>query len=643
MVFEDLILAFPFSIGISSLLALGVLCIGGDVKYVPVVIYIIVSIIIIYFCLIHKDKKKAYPGVSLNKQEIVFIIFALLMVLIMSIPYFIGPNRVDFAAHAYHHSSFVSQILNGIFPPENPGMGGTMIGYYWGFHAFIAAIASQTKFHHIQIIFALNAISLFMVFCIAYSFAKEFELSEGYRYLVPLVVIGLIRPDIGLYFIVNLFSGSLISMKHLMSQQNVIPMEVFGILIQGLPWYDTRLLFLNKFYNISAMPTAICLCLSYLFILLIFIKKKTIDKVYLIGLYIVIVACILLYPPLAIVPLLFSPIWSLFIFISNKGNFKEKFSETLTISLPYVLGVLTVLPYLLFIMASRDISSSSQGEIFSFDFYSQSIDNLVVFLIPSPLILYGFWSAFKKLSFSREFFYLAIGAGLCLGLSAFTRWPFDNSYKFNYMLLIFFALFIAFALDKGLPLIASKLVRRSTAAFIILLLLMSPILIEAAYIITSLSKPRKVTFSQSHIVYAQDTKKNEAYAWIRDNTPPKSLLMLSYVETNWPCCGLGKNYEVAAITERTLYVIKDTDYTVSNPEYAKRILFREKLFENPEDQSVIDYFSALNRPVYLLIEENLNEGRFFVEDRFKHFPDDPGKPFELVFRNDKQRIYLLQF
>ncbi len=640
ILFKDLILAFPFSIGISGLLTLGVLFIGGHVKYAPVVIYIIVSIIVLS-CLILKGKKKAYPVVSLSKQEIAFTIFALFMLLIMSIPYFIGPNRVGFAAHAYHHSSFVSQILNGIFPPENPGMGGTMIGYYWGFHAFIAAIASQTDFHQIQIIFALNAISLFMIFCIAYSFAKEFDLPEGYRYIMPLVVIGLIRPDIGLYFIVNLFSGSLVSLESVISQQNVFSMEVFGKLIQGLPWYDTRLLFLNKFYNISAMPTAICLCFSYLFILLIFIKNKIINHSYMIGLYTVIAACVLLYPPLAIVPLLFTPIWSLFIFISSKGNFKEKASETLTILGPYALGVLTVLPYLLFIMASRAISSGDQGGVFSIDFYSQSIKNLVVFLIPSPLILYGCWLAFKKLSFSREFFYLAIGAGLCLGLSAFTRWPFDNSYKFNYMLIIYFALFIAFALEKGLPLIASKLVRRSAAAFIILLLLMSPILIEAAYIITSLSKPRTVTFSQSHIVFAQDTKRNEAYAWIRDNTPPKSLLMLSYVETNWPCCGLGKNYEVAALTERTLYVIKDTDYTISNPEYDKRILFREKLFKNPEDPSVIEYFSALNRPVYLLVEENLNLKRFIVEERFKQFPKDFGKEFVLVFQNEKQRVYHL--
>jgi hypothetical protein len=74
-----------------------------------------------------------------------------------------------------------------------------------------------------------------------------------------------------------------------------------------------------------------------------------------------------------------------------------------------------------------------------------------------------------------------------------------------------------------------------------------------------------------------------------------------------------------------------------------RVLFRKKLFENPDDPSVIDYFTALNRQVYLLIEDNLDESRFFVEDRFKPFPYIPGKEFVLVFQNGRQRVYKIQF
>ncbi len=637
IVFEDLILAFPFSIGISGLLTAGMLFAGVHVKNVPLIIYAITGIIIL-FSIIPRIKKKACPGVFLNKQEVMYVVFAIFLLFILSIPYFTWLYRAAISPHAYHHSSFISQIINGIFPPENPGMGGTVIGYYWGFHALVAAIAVQTDFHHIQIIVTLNTISLFMLFCIVYSFARSYDLPERYRYIVPVAVIGLVRADIALYFIAKMVSGSLMPLDIVMSKK-LLPMEIFRVWLKELSWLDTRLFVLSKFYNISAMPTAICLCLSYLLMIWSHVKKEALNKIFPIGLYIIVAASVLIYPPLAIITLLHAPVWSFYIFISNRGNYIEKVKEALTIILPYAIGVLTVLPYLLFIMAGRDVSSSGQGGVFSFSIYSQSVRNLFVYLIPSPLIVYGFWSAYKKLSYSREFFFLLIGTALCLGLSVFTKWPFDNSYKFNYILLIYFALFIAMALARLQSVLSNKLIARSIAAFTILLLLLSPIILEAAYILSYLSIDHNVALSERHYSYAQNKQKNEAYKWIRENTPPKALLMLSYIETSWPCCGLNHNYGPAAFAERTLYVTKDMDYTVSNPEYEKRVLFREKLFDNPEDQSVIDFFASLNRPVYLLIEDNLNESRFYVEDRFKSFSVDMGKEFVLVFQNEHQRVY----
>ena len=638
--FNDLLLVFPFSIGITGLLTLVVLFAGMQVKYVPVFICLLAGLTVA-FRLISKGNNRTGPVFVINRQEAVFVMSVLLMALIMSIPYFIGPNRGFVAAHAYHHSSFVSQILNGIFPPENPGLGGTTIGYYWGFHAIVAAIASQTDLHQLQIIFALNAISLFIIFCMTYSFTRAYDIPEGYRYIMPLAVAGLIRPDIGLYFISKLISGSLPPLKEIMSVNDRAPMEVFGMWLNDLPWYDSRLLFLNKFYNISAMPTAICLCLAYLLMILFLVKDKAAGKVCLIGLYIVVAACILIYPPLAIVPLLHAPIWSVYLFISNKGNFREKAHETWMILLPYVAGILTVLPYLLYIMASRDISSSGQGGVFSFSIYSQSVKNLIVFVIPSPLIIYGMWLAFKRLAYSREFFFLLIGTLLCLTLSVFTRWPFDNSYKYNYILIIFFALLFVYALASWHSLFLNRLFARFSLTTVIVLLLMTPIIVEAAYIASCLSMDWYLAFSRGHIVYAHDSQKNEAYEWVRKNTPRNALLLLGYTETNWPCCGLNNNYEAVAFAERTLYVIKDKDYTLSNPECAKRISFRNKLFEDPEDRLVIDYFNSLNRPVYLLVDNSLDRARFFVEERFEQFPPDLGKEFVPVFENEQQRVYRL--
>jgi hypothetical protein len=638
--FEDLFLAFPCSLGISGLLTLGLLFIGINVNYVPNIIHIIMGVIVLIFVI--TNRKKTYPVLALEKKEIIFCLFALLMTLIFSIPFFIGPDRGPIAAHAFHHSSFVSQILHGIFPPENPGLGGTKIGYYWGFHAFIAALTSHTGFQQLQIVFMLNAIALFMIFCIAYSFSKYFGLPEKFCYIMPLAVIGLMRSDAGLYVIYKLFSGKLISLNTLTSQQMMLPSDLLDRWLIGITWYDPRLLYLNKFYNISAMPVTISICLSYFLILLILLKVKLTDNtIYLVMFAIIIIACILNYPPLAIVPLLYTPIWACVIFLSTKGSHRDKVKETLTILLPYITGVLIVLPYILFIMASRDISSSGQGSVLSLAFNNQSVKNLVVFLLPFPVIIYGAWIVFKRFHFSKEGLFLFSATALCFGLSVLTKWPFDNSYKFNYILIIFCALFFMFAISRLLSLLSKRSVIRFITAIPILYLLLTPFIVEAAYIISCLSMDRYLTFADGHIIYAQDKQKNEAYSWIRENTPSNSLIMFSYIKTTYPCCGTNRNYEVAALSERTQYVIKDTDYTISNPEYARRVEFREKLFTTPEDPSVIKFFSELNRPVYLLVESNLEEDIFVVEERFKHFPENPGRPFVLKFQNGRQWVYFI--
>lgn len=639
LLFEDLLLAFPTSVGLSGFLTLGMLFQGVPVKYVLPVVQLITGGTLL-FCFIARIKNKAFLTLELNKREIYFVVFALVITLLLSIPFFVGPNRGPIASHAFHHSSFVSQILNGIFPPENPGLGGTVIGYYWGFHAFIAALTVNTDFHHLQIIFTINAISLFMIMCIAYSFGRSFKLAETYCYIIPFAIIGLMRFDAGIFFVYKWLSGNIISIKTMASQyQYVLPYNVLSSWMEGITWLDTRLLYMNKFYNISAMPMSISQCSAYFLVLLLLLNRKFRDKkIYSISLGIIIMASVLYYPPLAIVLLLHAPIWICYIFISAQGRFREKLSETSKIALPYLIAVLAVSPYMFLILSNRDVSSSAQGSLLSFDFYAQSIKNLAIYLIPFPLIIAGVWAAYDKLSFSREFYLLLIGTAVCFGLTVFTRWPFDNSYKFNYILVFFFAQFFVFALSKLLSMSSSRWGNRFIISGTVLLLLSSTLIVEAAYIVSSLNMDRHINYSNGHIIYAKDEAKNEAYAWIRENTPPEALLMLSYVKTPIPCCGLNPNYEVAAIAERNLYVIKDTDYTTSNPEYAKRIMFREKLFEDPEGPGVMDFFISLKRPVYLLLEKDLTD-RVIVEERFKTFPTTPGGPFELVFHNDRQRVY----
>ncbi len=640
LLFEDLVLSFPSSIGISCVLILGLLFLGVNVKYIPVIIHLIAGIAV-GICVIKKNKESAFPVVEINKHELLFCLSALLVTLLLSVPFFLGPDRVTIASHVFHHSAIVTQIINGIFPPENPGLGGTIIGYYWGFHGLIAALSIKTGYQQVQIIFILNALSLYIIFCIAYSFAKAFDLPEVYRYLLPLAVIGLMRSDAGLLFLYKLFSGALVPVEEL-NASPLHPSDILKSWFNGLSWLDTRLLFIRKFYNVTGMPLAVSLCFAYLLLLLLSLKRKyNENNILVIVTGIVISACLFNYPPLAIFLLIHAPLWAAFIYLSTHGNFRKKIREALKIALPYVIAVLIVSPYVFFVVKSRGISSSGQGNIFSFDFYDQSIKNMVVFLVPLPVIISGALVVLKRFSFSKETFFILIGTLVCLLLTVFTRWPFNNSYKFNYVQTFFFAFLFVFALSRWLPLIVNRWLKRSVIAGIIIFLSLTPGIIVASYIAASFHTDYRYAFSGKHFIYAQDRLKNEAYEWIRENTPHDALIMLSYMETPWPCCGLNNNYEATAISERNLYVIKDTDYTTSNPEYERRVMFREELFENPEDPAVIAFFTSFNRPIYLLVEENLSN-RFLVEDRFQDFPEDPGEPFVLMFRNERQRVYLLR-
>ncbi len=639
--FEDIVLAVPCSVGVSGALTLGLLFCGINVKYILTIIQIIVGIAVI-ICAIAKTRNRVYTAIEINKHELLFCFFAFVITLLLSIPFFIGPDRVTIASHVFHHSSIVTQIINGIFPPENPGLGGTSIGYYWGFHGLIAALTAQTGYQQIQIVFIVNALSLFVIFCLAYCFAKSYNLSEVYRYIMPLAVIGLMRLDAGFLMALKVFSGSLNPIEKITAVP-LHPSDILEYWLKGLSWLDTRLLYIRKFYNVTGMPLALSLCYAYLLLLVLILKRKrTESSIYIILTAIVIAACFLNYPPLAIFILLHAPLWACYIYLSGHGNPGEKAIEALKLVLPYIAAVLIVSPYIFFVIKSRGVSSSGQGSIFGLDFYDQSLKNMVVFLFALPVIISGIWIAFKRLSFSREFFFLFIGTALCLGLTVFTRWPFNNSYKFNYIQTFFFAFLFVYAMNGLSSLFAKHWLNRLIKTGIVIMLLLPPFITVASYIGASFYTEYRYIFSGKHFMYAQDTLKNEAYAWIRKNTPQDALIMLSYVETPWPCCGLNNNYEVAAISERNLYVIKDTDYTTSNPEYAKRVMFRERLFEKPEDPDVADFFTSLNRPVYLLVEENL-PNRFLVEDRFINWSEDPGEPFALLFRNDKQRVYIVQY
>ncbi len=624
---EDLFLSFPYSIGISSLLILGLLYIGVNVKHIFYIIHAMTGVIVLLYA-VTRNKNKPYITIKLNKQELIFCFSALLMTLLLAIPNIFGSRR------AFWHSSLVTQIINGIFPPENPGLGGTYLSYHWGFHAFIAALSAPMNFHPLRVISILNLLALFMVFWLVYRSAKALGLSEGYRYLASLAVIGLMRADVFMLLALNLFSGNFPPIQDLGQLSNWEIYKTLTMLNQNFPIGDLRMRFLPKFYGATAMPLSISLTYSYFLILLILLKRNIMDKmdktVYLTGLCLVIIAGVFIYMPLSIIPLLHIPLWAGFIFLFNRNSSTGKFRESSEILIPYAIAVILTLPYLLFVLKGGRID---EGQIISLDLYIQSAKNLFVFWLSLPVIIAGIWIATKRLTSSRESLFLLTGTLLTLGLTVFMHLTFNSSYKFTYILVFFFALFFVFALSAWLPSISNRWLKGFITASIILLLLSNPILVETSYILSSGFRDTTYTFSGNHIVYTDDDQKNELYTWIRENTPPEALIILPYVELDHKKRGspTHKHYKLAALTERNMFVIKEELFTASNPELAKRVIIRKQLFEEPDNPQLTEFFALLNRPIYLLVEEEFNR-----------LPEKTEQGLVLVFQNEKGRVYLLR-
>ena len=635
IVFRDLILSFLCSIGISSILILAFLYLGVNILHTPRIIIALTGIAILVY-LITGWRKKSYAVFHLSVRELIFCLVALLTTLLLSLPVILGGDSMHLSAHSFFHSSITTQILNGTFPPENPGLGGISTSYFWGGNAFLAALSSQLNLHPLKINSILNILSLFMFFCIIYCAAKAFDFSEAYRYFLALAVIGLMRSDAIIMFIAKLLSGNLLSLQETHNLA-LAPWQVMSVWAWSdkLPLYDARLRFLDKFYNAGFMPLSICLIFAYFLILLLLSKNKFDDrdkKVYLIALSLLVTASIIIYLPLAIVPILHIPIWAGLIFMVSSGTFKEKFREFSYILLPFLIAILLTLPYMLYVkdVIQTYTISPPTGKIQTIGL-APTVRNIIVFWLPFPVIVTGIWLALKRFAFSKLLYFLLTSTILFFGLSVFIEWGGGNSYKFAYILLFFFAFFFVFALLNFLPKISNRWLKGIVTSSIIIVLLSTPFLVEASYFLSSRFRDATYTFSGKHIIFSKDTARNEAYAWIRENTHPDALVMLTYIKTKyWDCAAHDIIYWPTALTERNLFVIMDSYYVMTNPEYRKRTLMREKLFKEPENPEVSSFFESLNRPVYLLVEGEFNE-----------LPENFKKEFPLMFHNDRQKVYLI--
>jgi hypothetical protein len=627
IVFHDMILAFPVSLGISSLLTLGFLYAGVNAESLVFIFYAIAGILL--FSGIVKGKN---INMYISKNEAIFACISLLLTLIFSLPVF--SDRIAISTHGFHHFSIITQVINGIFPPENPGMGGAVLNYLWGYHAFIAALSSPTGINPLRIISILNIVSLFFIFAIAYQFARSLGFKEGYCYLVSLAVIGLMRSDVFLFFLKGLIKGTIPATNMTLGLSNPLEIIQNWIIQEGAPWVDRRLMPLNKFYNANSMPTGIVFCMSYFLVLMLnLIKANKNDSLGMFMMGFIIAGSCVLYPPLAIVPLIHLPVWAGFMCISNREGLKAIIKQMVKLIAPYIVAIVAVLPYLL------SITGSSEEPIIRIDFWDQSIRNFFSFWLPLPVIIAGIIFSLKQYK-KQVLYFLLISTLVISALTFFTRVQHWNSVKFTFILSLFFAFFFITGISRLISILNRNIYKGIITGGIVMFLLLSPLVTETSYLISPWFKDETYAFDGRHIIFKRDAKRNEAFTWIRNNTSLDSLIMLSYTGTlNPDKIARNDTYEPAALTERSLFVIDDY-YTVTHPEYKKRFKMRKKLLTEPLTAEIVEFFLNLNRPIYLLNENNLSSNylRDLMFNDYRITEDDKFIP---VFQNEDQKVYLL--
>ena len=638
LVFEDMILSFPVSLCISSLLTLIFLYTGIQISYIAYLIYAVTGLIVLVNSITCKGVKAKVTG-----AEIIFIIMALLATFLFSIPIF--SERIAISHHGFHHFSLVTSILNGFFPPDNPGLGGTLIGYHWGYHAFIAALSYPMNINPLRVFSILNIISLFFIFCIAYRSAKAFGLSEGFCWIVPIALFGLMRSDAVIYFANNLISGEFPPVLETASA----PLNLLTSWVWGVPYLDTRLFFMNKFYNANNMPVGLCLIFAFFLIILLRQEEKAENqKRYLMAnLTFVLAALAFNYAFFLIIPLIFVPVWVVILFFTSSGNFINRSRDGLELIVPCIVAAAVSAPYL-WVVASGGSVLTAGEDVSSFKFFYlnvQTIKNLIVFLLPSPFILAGFWLVYKQFLFSRKSLFLFSGTLIFIILSVFLRLNWSNSAKFSFILSFFFSFPFVLSLKYISAMSLNRWLSRTMIGIIVISLLSTPLLTEAAYLRSQWFNDDTYAFQGKHLVFSRDRPRNEAYDWIRNNTSVDSLMLLPFFAMPQAPGGItiaqDFSYRPSALTERSLFVIKDV-YAYVSPEFNERTIIRELLFSDPRNNRVRKYLMTVKRPVYLLEEDTYGDSLLYGV-KFNRRPEHSSDIFHLVFNNDRQRVYKIHY
>ena len=551
--------------------------------------FITVFVLLIY---IRKDEYAQYKF-SLKSFILGLLPYLLLIPSIMAV---VLSTRLQISNHAPIHMGYITQILNGISPPENPLLPGYPANNYWLYHAFLSLIVYV---FHIAQPAAATVVNIGAIFGTLYFIRKS------------LSVLGLSNNNPCLrsfYSLFILFGANLFASFHILGAyllQEDIPLikmikrENFVLL------GDLRLQnLLMKYLNFAGVGMGVLYFSFALYIGILIVKGKlSSGKIFVLS--IAVLGALIFHTTIGIFTLLVIPASVLISILFIKKEIIRAYiqnTKSLEIMALIIAVVLLFIPILDYI---HKASVALPAEVYfgeSVSYIFLSIVSIAYPLIPLAAIAIIF---FIKKDSAVILFFAAIST-LGYALSLIVDLPDYNQYKFVYLATLALCFLGAYGLEYLYFDLRGKFssVGKFTVYIILIILSLNLLLVGTKFIKSELFRDRTYHYEKGSIALKESYQFSDSYEWIRENTPSDTIVILPLASKN-----TGKerqlNGNIYIIGERLSYVAFGDFFVEAIDEYYTRAenvnLFYSERTPVEKKSLIIEEFIKFSRERHALL------------------------------------------
>ena len=500
------------------------------------------------------------------------------------------------------HFGYINQLQYGSTPLENVFVAGYPANYYWLFHAYLAAVVKTTALRAPYVASIVNVLAVFSSFLWIGQILVMLKLGKPRTLTLGVLVVFV-------FCSVNI-TGALSLFSHLVNG-SFEPDNLRLLVLEG--GHKHLHSSLNKLANVNSMDLGVSLFAGALFACIKIIKGQIdlrslllISACGILGLAVMQLATT--YVVVALMgALAIMSVWPLLRDtgrIATLNSFWKQLTKRMRPAVIIVYLACSLVLSIPLLKYNYDIAYNTRG-FNSFELFNPS--NLAMiwaaFALLLPLYALQWYVVFRRGDRLAIFIQTSGLLGLLLGAGLTITG--NSQYKGMYFVAVVISISALLTL-RNLRFSGNTRLKNVGRMFVILLLVLA--YLRILYIDYSLlNKPmtneyRDFTYDGAHIIHNLDKKgRFDAYYWIRDHTPPESLVITpldSFIFAN-------------ILPERQFYVkLERHVYTVNIDDYDRRVRQLNKFYRDdtgPQDYYYIGRNIARHfpdRPIYAVVKDS---------------------------------------